>query len=294
MKTHPNGKPMFDKSGMMLDESGNRSIFDGVDVEFDQPKKVDPENYGFNIQRRKNAANQHTKNQMNKLKLKIVKRSVKHNFTPKETSTLYAEFRQSFADLNAIEAEADAIKNSYKAKTSAAESNMKAIDAKLQAGFDIREKPCVRILDLTAGKKRFYLETDIDPVNGEIGADAAPVITEDITDADRQQELLDAESVFEKKAAIELFKPAGPDAGWITVGRLDGKWSSALKVTVGKNALTERLDGEQQATKKRPDAVKLAVKRFTIWVEEQLGKEPAKGFTSAAALVVAAHAEREE
>jgi len=64
--------------------------------------------------------------------------------------------------------------------------------------------------------------------------------------------------------------------------------------TFGKNTVKERLDGEQKATKGRPDAVRQGVKRFTAWVEEQLGKEPAKGFTNAAALVVAAHLEREE
>lgn len=28
---HPNGKPMFAKDGMMLDDKGNRSIFDDID-----------------------------------------------------------------------------------------------------------------------------------------------------------------------------------------------------------------------------------------------------------------------
>lgn len=28
---HTNGRPMFSKNGMMLDENGNRSIFDDVD-----------------------------------------------------------------------------------------------------------------------------------------------------------------------------------------------------------------------------------------------------------------------
>jgi hypothetical protein len=30
-KRYPNGAPMFDSSGMMLDDKGNRSIFDDVD-----------------------------------------------------------------------------------------------------------------------------------------------------------------------------------------------------------------------------------------------------------------------
>lgn len=31
MMRYPNGAPMFDKTGMMLDDQGNRSIFDDVD-----------------------------------------------------------------------------------------------------------------------------------------------------------------------------------------------------------------------------------------------------------------------
>lgn len=30
-RTYPNGRPMFTPDGMMLDEEGNRSIFDDVD-----------------------------------------------------------------------------------------------------------------------------------------------------------------------------------------------------------------------------------------------------------------------
>jgi len=186
------------------------------------------------------------------------------------------------------------VKAVWKAKTTEAESRMETLNATLQAGFELREKPLVRILDLVAGKKRFYLEDEIDPVSGEAALGALPVIVEDLSDADRQQELLEAEEQFEKRENIELFKPAGQDTGVLTVGRLNGKWFSALKVTIGKNSIKERLDGEQKATKGRPDAMRQGVKRFTAWVEEQLGKEPAKGFTNAAALVIVAHADREE
>lgn len=227
---------------------------------------------------------------MNKSKPKIVKRSVKHTFTPEEIAALNVDFRQSFSNLKAVEAEFDNVKAVWKAKTTEAESRMETLNATLQAGFDMRDKSCALVLDIQNGKKFFFLATE----DGTYPPDAQPIITESLTDADRQQELIDAESVFEKKEAIEIFKPAGADAGSLTVGRLNGRWFSALKVFVGKNILIERLDGEQQATKKRPDAVKLAIKRFTAWVEEQLGKEPAKGFTNAAELVVAAHSEREE
>lgn len=231
---------------------------------------------------------------MSKPKLKTVKRSVKHCYTPEEVATLYVEFRQSYANYNSAKGEFESVKATYKAKEKEAESAMQTLDAKLQAGFELREKPCVRICDLAKGKKHFYLEATIDPESGQPIPLAVPIITEDLTDADRQQELLEAEEQFEKRENIELFKPAGQDTATLTVGRLNGKWFGAVNATIGKNVLKERMDGDQPAAKKRPDAVKLAVKRFTTWVEQQLGKEPAKGFTNAAALVIFQHSEREE
>jgi len=59
MKTYPNGKPMFNAAGMMLDENGNRSIFGDVDVEFDPPKAVEPKEFKFNILRKKRKVEKH-------------------------------------------------------------------------------------------------------------------------------------------------------------------------------------------------------------------------------------------
>ncbi len=231
---------------------------------------------------------------MTKPKLKIVKRSVKHEFTPEEIAALNVEFGGAYDAVQSVTADFDSIKAVHKAKITEAESRMTTLRCRINAGFENREKPCVRILDLAKGKKYFFLETDIHPETGLVLNPDKPVITEDLTDADRQQELLEAEEAFENRENIELFKPAGQDVGTLTVGRLNGKWFSALRVTIGKNTVKERLDGEQKTTKGRPDAVKQGVKRFTAWVEEQLGKEPAKGFTNAANLVIAEHAEREE
>ena len=227
-----------------------------------------------------------------KTPLKKIKRHVKHIFTPEEIAALNIEFRQSFANLKSVEAEFDSVKASYKAKTTEAESKMETLNATLQAGFELREKPLVIVMDFKAGKKFFYLESIL--VDGEVPADAEPLITEVVTDADRQQELIEAEARFECREAIKLFEPAATDFGTMTVGRLDGKWFSALNVTIGSRVLAEHLDSEQPASKKRADQIKRTCKRFTEWLNENLGREDAKGFINALELVKAEHAEREE
>jgi len=164
---------------------------------------------------------------MKKEKYKVVKRSVKHVFTTEETAQLNTEFRQSFANLKSVEAEFDSVKASYKAKTTEAESRMETLNATLQAGFELREKPLVLILDVKAGKKSFYLESDL--VDGALPETAEPVLVEAVTDADRQQELIEAEAKFEAKEDIALFSPAGDDSGILTVGRLEGKYKRKAK-----------------------------------------------------------------
>jgi len=129
---------------------------------------------------------------------KLIKRSVKHVFTPEETAALNVDFRNSFANLKAVEAEFDSVKASYKAKTTEAASRMETLATTLQAGFEIRDQNCVLVLDFKAGKKFYYLETLADehwrrefPNELEWPRDRA-VIVEPVTEADRQQELVTA------------------------------------------------------------------------------------------------------
>lgn len=229
----------------------------------------------------------------NKPKHKIVKRSVKHTFTDQDHRQLGGDLARAIQEHRQVEAEFDQIKASFKAKTTAAEATIDKVSTDIANGFEYQDKPCIVIFDIPNGKKNFFLESDLDG-SGQLPADSIPVITDNLTDADRQQELLDAESVFDAKEDIELFKAAGQDAGLLTIGRLENKWYAALRVKIGSRVLTERLDGEQPATKKRPDAVRRAVKRFAEWVGENLGVEASKGFVNDANLAIVAHAEREE
>jgi hypothetical protein len=223
---------------------------------------------------------------------KIVKRSVKHIFTTEEVAQLNTEFRQSFANLKSVEAEFDSVKASYKAKTTEAESRMETLNATLQAGFEHREKPLAVVMDMKLGKKFFYLESDL--VEGELPKKSEPVIVEAVTDADRQQELLEAEAKFESKEDIQLFQATENDRGVLTVGRLDGKWYSALRVKIGTRKIEERLDSEQACSKKRFDQITRSCKFFSDWLDKNLGREEAKGFKNGIELVKAEHTEREE
>jgi len=237
---------------------------------------------------------------MTKPKLKIVKRSVKHVFTPPETADLNIQFGQSFDSLQAAEADLKSITTQYKAKVQESESRMTSLRATINAGFEMRDKNLVVVMDFKAGKKFFFLETLADDAwlkqypNELDWPREFAVITEAITDADRQQELIEAEGKFEAREEIALFATAGEDSGVLTVGRLGGKWFSALRIKIGTRVISERLDKEQACSKKRPDQIKRALKRFSEWLDENLGREEAKGFQNAIELVKVEHAEREE
>ena len=225
-------------------------------------------------------------------KHKIIKRSVKHIFTPEETAKLNVDFGQSFDALQSAEADKKSVVGTYTAKVQEAEARMVSIRSTINAGFEMREKPLVQIMDMEDGKKLFYLESDL--VDDELPETAVPVITEQITDADRQQELLEAEAKFEKQATIELFQAVKSDFGWLKVGRLNDKWFSALNVAIGGKSITERLDSEQPCSKNRIDQIKRAIKTVQGWMEETLGREEAKGFKNALELVKAGQGEIEE
>ena len=227
-----------------------------------------------------------------KTKHKIIKRSVKHVFTEPEVAQLNVEFGQSYDAMLAAEADLKSVTASYKAKVTESEARMTSLRSTINAGFEFREKPLVLIMDMKAGKKFFYLESDL--VDGELPKKAEPVITEAVTDADRQQELIEAESQFDAREEIEVFPKAGEDFGSLAVGRKDGKWFTALRVKIGTRVISERLDNEQPCSKKRSDQINRALKRFSEWLNENLGREESKGFQNHIELTKAAHAERDE
>src|ERR1019366_917569 len=229
---------------------------------------------------------------MKKEPLKIMVKNVKHVFTPTEIAELHVRFGGSYDSLLTADADLKSVTTQYEAKVVEAETRMTSLRSTINAGFENRDEKCVVILDLKAGKKHFHLESVL--VEGKLPKDAVPILTEAITDADRQTEMLEVESKFEAKEDIELFKPVGTDNGYLTVGRLNGKWFAGLHVKIGTRIIGERLDSEQPCTKKRADCVKKACKRFGEWLDANLGHEEAKGFHNDLALVVAGHAEREE
>ena len=225
-------------------------------------------------------------------KPKVEVKSVKHDFTTDEHRQLGGDLARCISGLRGIEAEFDQVKASYKSKTTEAEARIDKISTDITNGFEFRNERCLVILDLKESKKHFYLESAL--VKGELPKGLEPVLTEPLTDADRQTELLEAESEFDARQDIALFPATESDSGILTVGRLGGKWYSALRIKIGTRVINERLDSEQACSKKRTDQIKRACKRFVEWVEENLGREEAKGFKNQIELVKAEHADREE
>lgn len=218
-------------------------------------------------------------------KLKIIPKSVRHTFSVEEKQELSTELLNGLDHYSDTENEFDAIKSSFKAKLAEAESRVNTIRSQLRAGFEMRVTDCVVVYRPEDKEKDFFVAQDYREHYEEDGTPKgtvilAPIATEKMTDDDFQDELLRAEAVFENYDAIELFKPIGEDRGALVVGSYGKCWYSALRIKVGKHELSERLDTEQKAFKKREDAVITASKRALKWLKETCG-DSWKGFEAA-------------
>ena len=217
---------------------------------------------------------------------KNVKKVVKHTFTEPERREMGNELARAHGSVKQIETEFEGVKASYKAKISEKESIIETLSTNLVNGFTMKEKDCRVVFDVPASKKRFYAAESTD--NTEVLAEEA------MTQDDFQKELIEAESVFGKRKEIELFPSIDQDRGVLVVGQLKDRWYSALRLTIGKKKLEERLDSEQKSFKQRYAAIKTAIARADEWLSASFGKESSKGFTDGFTAILHTELDKEE
>lgn len=212
-------------------------------------------------------------------KYKVETRAIRHNFTPEEKQDLGYRLAQEFSNKVSILADFEAVKKDYKSKEATADAQIQQLHNSLINGFDIRATECFVVFRPRDKKKDFYLVADLKEKDERPFPypEMRPVMTLDMDSGDFQQELIQAESKFDKREEIALFPAIEGNYGMLVVGAFAGKWFSALRIKIGKNVLDERLDSEQKAFKFREDAVKAAGKRGLKWFEDNL-QEHAKGF----------------
>lgn len=224
-----------------------------------------------------------------KINHKTEVKNIKHVFTDAEANEIGASLARAIGTLRGIETEFDQVKASYKAKTAEAESKIDALSTSRVNGFEFRNEKCVVVFRPKQREKDFYLEAEFTEKDGK-----APIIlTEQMTHEDYALELFQAESVFDLRAELEIFKPIGDDNGKLIVGKFGKLWYQALRVKIGKLELNERLDSEQKGFKERADAVESAAKRFTDWSTKNF-KDQAKGFQDGLKALIDANKELAE
>lgn len=224
----------------------------------------------------------------NDTKYKTTIKHLRHDFTPAEKAALGLSLAQIFAEMRGIEAEFDQVKDSYKSKLSEKAASIEKNSTDLCNGFDMRNKSCVIVLRPKDKKKDYFLEEGFNEKDP-----GKPVLIEDMTPNDFQQELIEAESKFEHHESIPLFPPTERDRGILVVGSFNHKWYSAIRITVGRHQIEERLDSEQKSFKKRSDAIKVAGDAAIAWFEKTMAKDAA-GFKPGILEVVARNKERVE
>lgn len=206
----------------------------------------------------------------------LIRRSVKHVFTPEERNTYNGELLNALEACSNAQLEFDSIKATYKAKITEAEAKIGTLATTLRAGWEMRVKD-VEVRFRPADKKKDFYLPGVEAKDGKPGLAEVFLFTEDMTSEDFAQDLIRAESIFSNRTEIPLWN-AGEDNGTVIIGQLGARWYSAVRGKIGKQAIDERLDSEQRSYKKRFDAISKAADRAVEWIEETLGKETAKGF----------------
>ncbi len=227
-----------------------------------------------------------TKPNTMKPKPKIEAKFVKHTFTDFERLEFASSLGQAIAAARNVESEFKSVKASFNLRTEEAKAKIDSLGDKLQAGFEMREKRCRVVYDAKARRKYYFLE--------DAPEDALPVADEPMNGDDFQQDLIIAESVFEQRDELPLFLPAGNDRGVLVIGRLAGKWYTALRIQVGGKTISERLDSEQPSAKERADAIRKGAKRAKEWLVDNLGKDAFDGFKASIEELVRSNEERVE
>lgn len=220
--------------------------------------------------------------------IRTIKKSVKHVFTVEERSQLSTDLLKALEDHSNAEAEFDAIKASYKAKITEAESRVGSISTSMRAGWEMRIKDCSVTFRPEDRKKDFFVSETRDGMIVPV-----LVLTEDMTPDDFQEDLLRAEAAFSKKKELALWD-ASEDHGKLIVGEQGGRWFSALRCNIGQVKLEERLDSEQMSFKARWPAIQRAAKRCVEWVAETMGKDASKGICELVAKAIDAEKENVE
>lgn len=221
-------------------------------------------------------------------KRKTEQKFLKHEFTQEERNEMAKSLARTFGELRGVHSEFDQVKASFKSRIAEKESTIEKLSTDTMNGFDMRNIECVVVLRPKDKKKDFF---KADGFNEE--APGKPLLIEDMTLNDFQQELIEAESKFEKREEIALFQATDRDRGVIVVGTFGGKWYSAIRISINRHVIEERLDSEQKAFKNRFDAIKVAAKRAADWFEKEL-KTDAKGFMDPMNKAIDAHRERVE
>ena len=95
------------------------------------------------------------------LKLERVIETVKHNFVDDELISFGYKLGQKYRSIRTVQSEAKAVAADYKAREKSLEADIDEISGKLNAGFEMRGKPCYKFIDYKAGRVYWFLCDDV-------------------------------------------------------------------------------------------------------------------------------------
>lgn len=94
-------------------------------------------------------------------KLERTTERVKHNFLDDELIGFGFSLGQKYRSIRAIQSEKKAVVADYTAREKSIEADIDEISGKINAGFEMRAKPCFRFYDYKGGRVYWFLCDDI-------------------------------------------------------------------------------------------------------------------------------------
>ncbi len=190
---------------------------------------------------------------------KLVSKLVKLTLTDTDRLRIGRELSEAINRKRNVEAEFDDVKSSYKAKLTAAESEIDRNSTTLSLGFEMRTEPVWVTYLPKEGKKEYRLEKHT--------AKDAPVAVLDMEPEDYALELIEAEEPFVHRLTFQLLEIDQASVSVVLASTDKVKWVSALRGKIGSAQFNERLDSLQRTSNGPGPALELALVRLGEAIE---------------------------
>ena len=161
------------------------------------------------------------KDKVEPLKLERVVETVKHNFNDDELISFGYKLGQKYRAIRSVQTEGKAVAADYKGREKSLEADIDEVSGKLNAGFEMRGKPCFKFFDYKAARVYWVLREAVGDPKGFKCPDADALLEHLLID--ESFEPVKQRGLREHERQAPLFADAAADDAVVDAEFEDGK-----------------------------------------------------------------------